>query len=452
MARLVIHGLDFDSITQLKKRHAVVWIGDDPRADVIYSDVRDRCIAPFPEPDQVGLQRVLMHVASKAHQIFESYSRHHYLRRFNGRSVQDYSYLMAAHVEWAYHLLRQQQSDLVLFSNFPHEGYDNVLHEVANCLGIRTVNFFQVPFAPRHWALYGGTPLAETMASALTDAGVELDDEQVRTFIQKLDGQGTYFYMKSIRPVAIPNLREICQALLKGRLKQAAAGSFAAVQQAVYQFRLSRLVAASPPLKQAQAYGYFPLHLQPEMTTSALGDGLYFNQVIALRHFAAFCEQSDMPVVVKDNPKQNYSHRSDYFFDAVASIANVICVSRETSSQQLIEGASVVGTITGTAGLEALRHGKPVVCYGDAWWRGIAGVHGPSATVGEVFGCAVDRDKVAQGIRRIYGLSAAGCSDPDCVAAFTYASVKNSMSMVASVEAVLATLVSGGVPADARPV
>ena len=444
MAHLLLHGLDANCVATLRQSHAVYWIADDPGADAVYAQVRDGVCAPDPDVDQIALQPGLMHVATKAHQIFESYSRHHYLRRINGRPVQDYSLLMTAHAEWAFGLLSQKRPDVVIFSNIPHEGYDNVLMEVANFLGIRTVMFFQVPFSPRHWVLDGRRPVAESLAPALSRPEAVLEDDHLRKFVGQLDGQGTYFYMKHIRPVAIPTTGEILRALLTARFKQAAAGTLAAMQQACYDARLRSLVQSSPTLRPGQAYGYFPLHLQPELTTSALGDGLYFNQVAALRHFAGLCRAAGMPVVVKDNPKQNYSHRSRYFFDAVVSVPDAIFVSRTASSQQLIQNAAVLGTITGTAGLEALRHGKPVVCYGDAWWRGLMGVHRPSAAAAEVLGATVDSDGVYRGLAQLYGQSRPGCSDPDYVAAFEQDAVRNSTSMARSVDAVLARLGAGG--------
>lgn len=438
MSRLVIHGLDRETITQLRQRHDIVWIADDPRADVAYLDIRDRCATLVAPVRYQSLPPVLSFVASKAHEIYECYSRHHYLRSINGRSAQDYSYLMATHVEWAYELLTRHKPDVVLFANIPHEGYDNVLHEVARFLGIRTVMFLQVPFSPRHWVLDGHKPVSESLAAALGPAGAERADELVQTFLEQLDGKGTYFYMKHIRPIAIPTVGEILASLLKGRFKQAVAGSLAAVQQSAYETRLHTLVAGSPPIQPGLAYGYFPLHLQPELTTSALGEALYFNQVVALRHFAEVCQQAGMSVVVKDNPKQNFSHRSAYFFDAVGGIKNAIFVSRGVPSHQLIQSARLVGTVTGTAGLEALRNGKPVICYGDAWWRRIPGVFAPSASPEQVMGCTIDPIAVAQAIRKIYGQSVQGCSDLDYVGAFRQDAVQNSQNMVTSVEALVA--------------
>lgn len=434
MARLLIHGLDTTSVALLRRRHTVVWIADDPSADIAYTTIRDRCRLPELESDQIGLQPVLRHVATKAHQIFESYSRHHYLRAINGRPVQDYSYLMTAHVEWAYKLLRRERPEVVFFSNIPHEGYDNVLFEVANFLGIRTAMFFQVPFSPRHWVIDGRYSLAESLASVCAHPESTLDDEYLRTFISQLDGEGTYFYMEYIRPVGIPTVGEIVGSLFRGRLKQATAGALAALQQTVYDARLTRLVQSSADRLLQAPYGYFPLHLQPELTTSALGGGLYFNQVAALRHFAALCQEAGMPVVVKDNPKQNYSHRSRYFFEALRSVPGVICVSRTASSQQLVKGATVLGTVTGTAGLEALRHGKPVVCYGDAWWRGLAGVYAPSAPAADVLAGGVQREGVARGLAQLYGSSQPGCSDSDYVYVFGQDPVANSRSMAESVD------------------
>ncbi|PVZ70209.1 capsular polysaccharide export protein, LipB/KpsS family [Pelagibaculum spongiae] len=131
-------------------------------------------------------------------------------------------------------------------------------------------------------------------------------------------------------------------------------------------------------LEKAVGYGkfiYYPLHLQPEMTTSVMG-GDYKDQMLSIEHLSRILPKG-WKIVVKENPKQyyDYYYRGDEFFKRMHSIDNLIFVGKNIDTKWLIKKSCIVATITGTAGWESIRLKRPVLTFGDAWYDGFPGVY-----------------------------------------------------------------------------
>jgi len=139
---------------------------------------------------------------------------------------------------------------------------------------------------------------------------------------------------------------------------------------AVYNFhkyttRLNKLISHN--LDFSTNYIYFPLHLQPELTTAPLGYE-YFDQALALEELHSLLP-SGWKIFIKENPKQTEFMRDPYFFKRVEALNNVVWVPRDYDSHALIRSCAILATVTGTAGLEALVQKKPVIVFGSAWYK-----------------------------------------------------------------------------------
>ena len=119
-------------------------------------------------------------------------------------------------------------------------------------------------------------------------------------------------------------------------------------------------------------YVYFPLHLQPEMTTDTLG-GIYEDQLLAIERLRRIIP-SEWYIYIKENPKQTYYKRSKKFFERLSLIPNVKIVYPNTNTWDLTANSQFVATITGTVGWEAITGGKNVLIFGNAWYRTLPGV------------------------------------------------------------------------------
>ena len=126
-------------------------------------------------------------------------------------------------------------------------------------------------------------------------------------------------------------------------------------------------------------YIYVPLSFQPEKTSTPEA-GPFSNQFLMIKMLSRFLPKN-WKIVIKENPTQLLSYtghgergRYAYYYDDLISINNVILAHLDTPQFELIDRSKAVATLTGTSGLEACIRGKPVLIFGNAWYRGCDGV------------------------------------------------------------------------------
>lgn len=141
---------------------------------------------------------------------------------------------------------------------------------------------------------------------------------------------------------------------------------------------------------------YFALHLQPEMTTSSLGER-FRDQAYAIERLAEILPEG-VRILVKENPKQGGYMRGPLFFHRLKRIPSVTFLPSWADTHALIGASKFVATITGTVGWEAVRMGKPVLVFGNAWYRTLPGATKFSDNVSyqDILGSAPDHDDLQQ--------------------------------------------------------
>lgn len=163
----------------------------------------------------------------------------------------------------------------------------------------------------------------------------------------------------------------------------------------------------------SRKYVYFPLHLQPELTTSALG-GVFNDQVLALEILAKMIPD-DWIIYAKENPKQTEFMRGHGFFERIKRIDGLRMVPLNENTFKLIEHAQFVATITGTAGWEAIRGGKPALVFGRTWYQNFEGVFKwhPHIDVADIINYSVDHSKLEKDYNALRAMCADGIIDND---------------------------------------
>ena len=116
---------------------------------------------------------------------------------------------------------------------------------------------------------------------------------------------------------------------------------------------------------------YFPLQLQPELTTSSIG-GIFSDQILAIEHLAELLPD-DFSIYIKENPKQGGQMRGAPFFQRLDHLKKVRLLPSYANTHELIDKCEFVAVITGTAGWEAICRGKKALIFGKPWYRNLNG-------------------------------------------------------------------------------
>jgi hypothetical protein len=121
-------------------------------------------------------------------------------------------------------------------------------------------------------------------------------------------------------------------------------------------------------------YIYFPIHLQPESTTIGYNATAYIDQALCVEKIHAKLPPN-FKIIIKEHPAQeDLYHRGKLFYKRISFLKNVIFTNVNDSSEELIKKSSIVATVTGTVGWEAIRLLKPVITFGNAYYNFLPGI------------------------------------------------------------------------------
>ncbi len=127
-----------------------------------------------------------------------------------------------------------------------------------------------------------------------------------------------------------------------------------------------------PPADDGVEYCAYFLHVEPEYSV----EGLAFdsrNQLAVIQSIAAMLP-GQMRLYVKEH-RPMLGVRSRGFFEALASVPNILLLSDDVTAHEIIRGARAVFTLTGTTALEAFLYGVPAVVLGQIYFSCFHGVH-----------------------------------------------------------------------------
>ena len=335
---------------------------------------------------------------------------------YSEKTLDDHLNLFHLHADYFADLLVQLSVELVLFNRPPHLGADYLLCAVAQRMGVRTIVLEQL-LIPDSFQICEGSENIEKAPVISEREPVRLDKKHEKDlFYMKrpmiLSGYAEVVRDRSARRGREAGLLDYCNPvngaafiwwkmdlnassrLVKDMLCRRRRG------QAIFRYRRERQYqrdlaeATVDSIDLDRPYVYFPLHMQPERTTSASG-GDYCDQVLAIERLAAWLPD-DWLVIVKEHPVQTSYMRGPWFFKRLALTKKARLVSKKFDTIALTTKAKFVATITGTVGWEAITGGKCAIVFGDGWYRDFPGAFefSPKLALEEVLSFEINHEEL----------------------------------------------------------
>ena len=305
--------------------------------------------------------------------------------------------LLFDHLRFWIFTLRTHQIDSVVFHNVPHQVFDTVIYHLCKSLGIRTL-LFNVAGAFRDTNFVSES--IEDLGCLefgiqLKRLGSEWHDNELRIFqdwnrvcaivdnqsVGSVSDSNTYSIIRSLTndghvANSALSFNTITRSLSR-RLRRIRNRDVSSIRHLGRKLRrlwnvkrsrreeIDNLTESELP----EHFFYFPLHFQPEATTSAKG-----------RHFVELYEvalsiSQNLPknvyLVVKEHPHQYQKllPRPRGYMRRLTSIPQVLIIDSAMSSEELRRKCLGVVTVSGSNGFEVLASGKGVIAFGSAPWR-----------------------------------------------------------------------------------
>ena len=345
-------------------------------------------------------QEVYDKVYAKLYLFIDHYSRHDF--KYNRKSIHYYINQFNLLYHFFYGVFIKEQIQLVLIDCVPHLGVELIIYEIAKALNIETIIVIQSLTPNKFYYLNNIDDYGDFQFMVKREAVPEIKLEK-KFFID-------HFYMRDLKQYRFSFLHVIKETIKRPHefFEHFACNYLRYRRAKQYKKNLSQIVS---PVDYGKKYVYFPLHLQPEMTTSALG-GVFCDQVLALELLSKKIPE-DWVIHVKENPKQTEFMRDDAFFARLKLMDNVRVTPLHENTFQLIEHSQFVASITGTAGWEAICGGKPALVFGKAWYQNFEGVFKwrDDIDINEIANYQIDHAKLESDYNQLVSKMATGVVD-----------------------------------------
>jgi len=446
--RLFLWGFHYDddikAVKNLERRgvlKAIHWYGNHPALeslnDIVHNPetVLQENMDPIPPKYDEKIRRYFISFA-------EGYSRVSYSR---GTSIQDLWHLFYLYCAYFFSKLKQGEIDAVMFQNLPHHGIDITLYAMAKAMDVPTHLSTQSLYPNRFW-----------YCTSIDDFGRFSHPYEDKTFrditIEKRFAK-PLFYMKNFRRKKLHCLASLLNDTIRVQTrKRKKPMLFSGVWQKYRECRDYKKYAYVLPKKPdlAAKFVYFPLQLQPELTTSILG-GKYVDQLLAIEQLSQLIP-AGWRIYAKENPKQSARQRGELFYRRLKKIKNLDYISPDFDTYTLIERSQFVSVVTGTAGWEAISGGKNVLIFGKAWYRKLPGVfeYSPSFDLKTLIDYKIDHTLLEKAYTKLLRKSFPGIVDPTYVANYPQYSSKENIRHIENYIRTVLGLRERSLPSDSR--
>lgn len=348
---------DNSIIDEFKRQHKdVLVISSSSGADIDFWDFYRMDISNPHYKLNNSLRNCIFHCL-KSYQVFSNVcSRGAYFIPKTDSDIYNYFIIL---IKYCHRLLLDNKIKIIIFSNIPHEAHLFTLELVGNFLGIKIILCYQSHMPDKFFILEGVSDLGRIDSRPIDYKRVPEEYKLPKTwsYMRNLKKDFSYSFYDMIGDV-IKNPVRFIPSVVRYRSAK------------IYRGNLRRLTTKTIDLN--AHFVYFPLQLQPELTTSIMG-GEYADQLLAVEELLRIIPDG-VKVYIKENPKQTELERGPNFFKRLQQLENVVLLDKSFDSRTLIIKSKFVAILNGTAGWEALNLGRPVLVFGYCWYINFSGV------------------------------------------------------------------------------
>jgi hypothetical protein len=277
-----------------------------------------------------------------------------------------------------------------------------VLYEVARAMGIKTLMLHQSIFPERFYYLYDIEDFGyfENIPAVTPFETVEVEKKFEKDLV----------YMRNIKSYQYTLGHAFSD--FKKDLNFNAFSRLANFKQ----YRANLAGMTNHQIDLDRKFVYFPLQMQPELTTTSLG-GEYADQLLAIERLSALLPE-DWYIYTKENPKQTEVMRGNLFFDRLKRVRNLQVAPIDMSTYQLLRKCQFVANVTGTVCWEALTGGKKALVFGNAAYLKFPGVvqYRPDLKLEDILAVDFTHEQVEDALARHFTKTALGVVDEAYVA------------------------------------
>lgn len=353
---------------------------------------------------------------------YEDFVLDMYSRMFYSKNIyRDYAFKKSLYfyqLSYWYDFLLSNKITHFICGNVPHEGFDYIIYLLAETLNIKVHFFFQIPFGK---FIVAGSRIDKLFESIrkeynrlLVDASKEVSlPGELESIWSRFNLDEVPFYSNSDKDFLFC-VKNIVKKFLRPFLRRFKYKLYLNEVQDPFRKCCTEVDLALP-------YIYFGMHYQPEMTTLSMG-GSYKDQFLAIKLLSENLPKGVM-LYVKEHPEihqtRSFLSRFSELYSLVTSLDNVRLVEPSLSTFELIKNSKAISTITGTVGWEGLFRGKPVIIFGEVYYKYCDGVFNVyekedlKKAINSIFniGYCIDFSKLKLYILAIYNISIKSFSD-----------------------------------------
>lgn len=281
-------------------------------------------------------------------------------------------------------LLTKEDINLYVSYDIPHEVYDYIIYALCEIKNIPCAFLHSIPVMG-HSSIISNVkdycPQISNMYKALYEKYKDTNIEDIPlkgAYLEHFNAQSNHtdnivpFYMQGTQvPKTLSGFDRLKNIYKLITTKGAAPiVEWVQIQNRKYKFAKSKAGkyhkkwdSYCKEIDLTKKFVYFPLHLQPECTTSPMG--WYFTwQILAIK-MLRYALPDDVYIYIKENPKQTERGREENFIEKILQIDKVQIAPKTFDTYSLINNCIAVAGITGTALWEGLFKNKPGIIFGD---------------------------------------------------------------------------------------